>query len=344
MGTAANSTGLTRRSYIWTKDGSVLRSAQSHATYELKNIVDTMGNVMRSKAPLFQVVHHRKDFVKASPLGIRLRGCLNADLDQISRIFPSHRHSPLYTIFKRFTAPLRRAGLGRTMFVEDVEIINETVERMRAFLKGDALGKALGNLRRCERANLRTSRRLLAELRVRYSKVLVLRVDLGYYSTHSPGKHMRGLPIGLEEAQLHRNRLLSYLRRGPLSDHLAGYIWRLEFGVEKGHHYHLAVFLNGQAVAKDIVIADIIGAYWRREGTGGQGMYYSCNKSKEVYARCGIGMVSRSEDEKWTHVEEAISYLTKQDFYLRFRPGPRVRTFGAGGPYGGSLVHAARDA
>jgi len=333
MGTAANSTGLARRSYIWTRDGSVLRSGQSIATYELKNIVDTMGKVMRSRAPLFQVIHHHRDFIKASPLGTKFRGCLNADMDQIAKVFPSHRHSPLYTLFKRFTAPLRRVGLGRTMFVEDVDTINAAVEKMRAFLKGDALGKALGNLRRCERANLRTSRQLLADIRDRYSKVLVLRLDLGYYSTHAPGQGLLGLPISLEEAQLHRNRLLSYLRKGPLSKHMAGYIWRLEFGIEKGHHYHLAVFLKGQAVAKDIVIADMIGAYWKDEATGGQGMYYSCNKNKEAYARCGIGMVGRSEEDRWAHVEEAISYLTKQDFYLRFRPGPRVRTFGAGGVY-----------
>lgn len=67
--------------------------------------------------------------------------------------------------------------------------------------------------------------------------------------------------------------------------------------------------------------------------TKGRGMFFSCNKNKEMYERSGIGMVDRSDEEKWKAVHEALRYLTKQDLYLRFRSGPRIRTFGVGGPY-----------
>lgn len=133
----------------------------------------------------------------------------------------------------------------------------------------------------------------------------------------------------------HRDAFVAFLRNGPYSKHLAGYIWRLECGFEKGSHFHMAIFFDGQALAKDITIADALGHYWKTRASGGQGMYFSCNKNKEAYERCGIGMVARNDDTTWSNVEEAMFYLTKQDYYLRFRPAKGVRTFGCGGPYGG---------
>ncbi|CCH14268.1 hypothetical protein SMD_3755 [Stenotrophomonas maltophilia D457] len=105
--------------------------------------------------------------------------------------------------------------------------------------------------------------------------------------------------------------------------------------MEKGGHFHMAIFFNGQELAKDITIADALGHYWKNTVTGGNGMYFSCNKNKEAYERCGIGMVPRNDDMAWANVEDAMFYLTKQDYYLRFRPAKGIRTFGSGGPYGG---------
>jgi hypothetical protein len=334
MGQAAHSSSMYRRAYLWASDGTRLITDQQTATFAVKQIVDMMGKLMRSKAPLFEVdSRHQLSFVRRTTLGEAFLLSLKSDLGAISKHFPAHRHSPYYTLFKRFSAPVRFLFSGNKLFVEDVPRVNAAIEKMRAFAKGPALGGAMRNLRRCEHENGKASRELLLRLREGYSKLLAIRLDFGYYSNLSDKGRIFAQSVSLKEAQQHRDRLLSYLRRGPLSEHLAGYIWRLEYGLEKGHHYHVAIFYNGQALAKDISIADMIGHYWRQTVTKGRGMFFSCNKNKEMYERSGIGMVDRSDEEKWEAVHEALRYLTKQDLYLRFRPGPRIRTFGVGGPY-----------
>lgn len=326
---------MQERAYIWAKEGWMLVTHQATAVYQVKKIVDMMNELMRGTDLLFEIRQQRnRKYLHRSPVGRELLECLNADIRLIDAQFPSHRHSPLYTLFKRYTRWPRRM-MGDRLFLQDVDSLNQAVMRMRAYSKGPALGKRLGNLRRCERENARACRKLLALLHRQYSKLLVLRLDLEYYSEYCPSSGYKGQEIQLREVQRHRDDFLKYLRKGPLSDHLAGYIWKMEFGFEKGYHFHFALFFNGQAVCKDISIGDLMGHHWKQEITEGKGMFFNCNKKKEAYENCGIGMIGRGEKEKWANLEKAVRYLTKVDLYLRFRASGRTRTFGVGGPYGG---------
>jgi hypothetical protein len=260
---------------------------------------------------------------------------MQADIRAIDAQFPSHRHSPFYTLYKRYIGGLQPYIVRDRLFPEDVPLLNKAVSKIRAFAKSPSLQKRLKNLKRCERENASTCRNLLSELRKRYSKLLVVRLDLEYFSEFCPGASFKGQPMQLKEVQQNRDDFLTLLRKGPLSEHLAGYIWKMEYGFEKGHHFHFALFFDGQAVCKDISIGDWLGNLWKQEITKGKGMFFNCNKKKETYRRCGIGMVSRGDNEKWSALEDAVRYLTKVDLYLRFRTPGRTRTFGTGGPYGG---------
>lgn len=332
MGIAANSVSMTRRTYLWNEDGRPVITGEQTAIYAVKKVVDMMARLMRSKGDLFKV--GATGLVLQDDLAQQFRTCLKADLAKIARHFPAHRHSPLFTIFKRFSAPVRFKCSGK-LFPEDVAPLNAAVAKMRAFSKGAALGPALANMRRAERKNRSSTRELLHQLRQGYSKLLIIRLDLGYFSKILTDFGFCAQDLPINEVKRHRDAFVAYLRSGPYSKHLAGYIWRLECGLEKGSHFHMAIFFDGQALAKDISIADALGHYWKNRASGGHGMYFSCNKNKEAYERCGIGMVARTDDTAWANVEEAMFYLTKQDYYLRFRPAKGVRTFGSGGPYGG---------
>ncbi len=332
MGIAGNSVSITRRTYLWDEYGRPVITSEQSAIYAVKKIVDMMGRLMRSKGDLFKV--SSTGLVLQDDLAQQFRTCLKADLAKIARHFPAHRHSPLFTIFKRFSAPVRFKCSGR-LIAEDVAPLNAAVAKMRAFTKGAALGTALANMRRAERKNRSSTRELLHQLRQGYSKLLIIRLDLGYFSKILTDLGFCAQDLPISEVQRHRDAFVTYLRNGPYSKDLAGYIWRLEYGLEKGSHFHMAIFFDGQELAKDITIADALGHYWKNFVTGGNGMYFSCNKNKEAYERCGIGMVARNDDMAWANVEEAMFYLTKQDYYLRFRPAKGTRTFGSGGPYGG---------
>jgi hypothetical protein len=320
---------MEERAYVWDETGTMLITHQLTAVLDIKRILAVMQRIMGSRSTLFEVVEVRGHrHIKSSSLGKQLLLCLRIDTQLIDRQFPSHRHSPLYLLFKRYTRSFRLA-VGR-MFPEDVEGLNLAVTKMRAYKGGVALRRHLDNLRRSERGNAQSCAKFLQGLRSRYSKVLAIRLDLEYYSNYRVGVGFESQAISLEEAQQHRDTFINYLRKGPLAKHFVGYVWKLEYGLEKGYHFHFGIFFDGQKVCKDITIGDLLGQQWREAITRGRGMFFSCNKKKEAYLRCGIGMLLRSDDVKWQALEKAMRYLTKVDLYLRFRSPGRKRTFGLG--------------
>lgn len=331
----AKASGLMhQRAYVWGEDGTMYITHQMDAVFEVRRIVDMMGKLIKSKGPVFKTFEKGgRTFIHRTQLSDSILLCMKADLAAIDAHFPRHRHSPLYILFKRFFGRIHLMG-GR-LYPEELPMVNEAIAKVRAFAKGKALGLHLKDLKRSERANSGSCNELLEELRRQYSKVLALRIDFGYISTFCPGVGFKGHAMTFEQAKLHRDKLLKFVRKGPYSKHLAGYMWKMEYGFEKGYHFHMAFFFDGQKLSKDINIADAIGAYWKDEVTEGKGMYFNCNKKKEEYEHCGIGTVSRTDDTKWAYLEEAMRYLTKVDLYLRFRAGKGARTFATSSVYGG---------
>lgn len=322
------------RAFVWGEDGTRFITHQLDTTFDVKRIVETMGKLMRSKGDEFSVHHaYGRDWVEKTQLGELILLCIKSDFRAIDEQFPRHRQSPLFTIFKRFFKPFGYTG-GRP-WPELVPFLNAAVVKARAFSKGPAVGERLKNLKRCERENAGACSELLTELHRRYSKLLTVRVDFGYYSSHCPGVGFRGQVMTLEQIKAHRNKLLAHIRKGPGAKHLAGYMWKLEYGLEKGYHLHFALFYDGQKASQDIVRGDALGKFWKEKVTDGKGMFFNCNKKKADYERCGIGMAARSDREKWAALKDAMRYLTKVDLYLRFLTDGRSRTFGIGGPYGG---------
>jgi hypothetical protein len=318
-------------SLIWLEDGSRCITRQLNCGQDVKRVVETVAKVLRSKEVLFTTYQHGgRTCVHATRLGRAFFECTQVDTAEIDRQYPKHRFNPMYTIFKRYCPNLWDGGTHiRVSMVDD---LNLAVQRIREFGKGAALPKRLANLQRSERANARAARERLVKIRRAYSKVLAIRLDLEYYSKHGPGQGFHAQAVTMEQAQAHRDKFLVCLRRGPFAEHLAGYIWKMEFAFEKGCHFHFAILLDGQKVCKDITIADLLGEQWKAI-TGRKGMYFNCNRKKEAYAECGIGMLSRGDDVMWGNLERATRYMTKIDYYIRFEVPEGSRTFGSGGPY-----------
>ncbi|MBV6325714.1 YagK/YfjJ domain-containing protein [Duganella violaceipulchra] len=157
----------------------------------------------------------------------------------------------------------------------------------------------------------------------RYSRLLVLRVDLSYKKSYA-GK------VDEKIAHSHREQFLNNMRSNSLFDNLVGYVWKLEYGRDKGHHFHFAFFFDGAKVRKDEFIALKIGNYWVNKITDGNGSHHNCNMNKAAYEDLGIGMISHDEHEKRKSLMRTLSYLTKKDQYLRKRALGRCRIFGKG--------------
>lgn len=144
------------------------------------------------------------------------------------------------------------------------------------------------------------------------SRLLVMRVDLGYQQACFS-------ETGLIKVREDFDKLLNNRRSNKLFAEMFGYIWKLEYGVQKGYHYHCVFFFLGATVKNDSYYANLIGKYWVNTITGGTGTMYNCNAQKNKYRYIGIGMIDRSDLEKRANLLKAIRYLMKKEQYLLMR-------------------------
>lgn len=143
-----------------------------------------------------------------------------------------------------------------------------------------------------------------------YSKLLVVRIDLGFK------KAVRD-KLSLEDVRGYFKKFLDLKRRKKFKDvfgHSIGYIRKLEHKSRKGHHYHLMMLFNGQQVENDYYYASELGKFWTETVTRGIGVFHNCNANKFGYRQCGIGLIDHTEKIKRDILTKlAMGYLAKSD-------------------------------
>jgi len=149
----------------------------------------------------------------------------------------------------------------------------------------------------------------LNALQEKYSKILVIRLDLSYKKPFCND-------ITLEEATIDLKKLLNNRRNNKtIFEHNIGYIVKKEFGFDLRIHFHVFFFFNGQEVQKGSFRADQIGKYWNEKITKDKGTYYNCNRNK--YPEHGIGMLIHTDKQKRAYLDNAISYLCKEEQHIK---------------------------
>ncbi len=207
--------------------------------------------------------------------------------------------------------------------------IQSMVQNIQSAARTSTFQQALNNAKRNAKKNYDDLVLYIDSLFARYSRLLVIRVDFAYRMGNAiqskdeiTGKY--------QEAKSDFQRFLNNRKANRLFNHLVGYIWKLEYGLEKGFHYHVLLFYNGAKVRQDEKIAMLIGEYWKNNITSGRGLYYNCNASKSKYRSLGIGMINHDDVNLKDTLFKAAKYLTKVDHYARFLTPDKDRTFGRG--------------
>lgn len=164
-----------------------------------------------------------------------------------------------------------------------------------------------------------------------YSRVLIVRVDL---KIKVQCAHL----VGIEKFHSFMNELRDSLgRKRGCFEHLRGYAWAMEQGVDTGGlHCHLLLIYNGDKRQKDWFLGDAVGKKWV-EITGGLGCYYNCNTSahKRLYENqgtLGIGMIYKNNAVEVKNAINVALYLTRPGkFEQRLKAWlPNMRSFGHG--------------
>lgn len=199
--------------------------------------------------------------------------------------------------------------MTRPFAEQAVSDMNHRLQTWYQHLSPSASSIEYARLQRKSRDNYRRFHRLVDSLFGCCSRLLVVRIDLGYCAAD-------GLCIEHETADYHRKQLCRMFHSHPMFEHLLGYAWKLEWRPKKGFHYHFVFFFDGNRVRRDVALGRSIGELWK-EITGNQGMYFNCNHSGgSNYRYNSLGNIHYSDGLKRENLNQIAAYLTKVDKYV----------------------------
>lgn len=162
------------------------------------------------------------------------------------------------------------------------------------------------------------------------ARLVVLRIDLYYKKQYTSSMTVADIRKDLDH-------LLENKRCHPsLFGSMKGYIAKLEYGVDKGMHWHVLFFLDGseRRTASHIHFTEEIGDYWNDMITKGLGDYWNVNANAKTYdklGRRGVGVINWHDADLIRNLKEfVIEYLCKMDQFIKPNFGPKVRLFRRG--------------
>ena len=214
---------------------------------------------------------------------------------------------------------------------EQAVAINDFVVKLREKVRSKDYRKLVNDLNFANKRTFKSGANLVNTLFDIHSRLMVVRVDLAYSSKNMGGslteRDLSWRDINLNKVNQDREKFFNSIRQTSIGKFLVGYIWKLEYGEDKGFHYHMIFFFDGSKVHKDAHYADEIGKYWNQI-TGGIGCHFNCNRAKSEYKRLGIGMINHNDTELRDNlVWRVLAYLVKKDQLIRPDVGNH-RTFG----------------
>lgn len=189
--------------------------------------------------------------------------------------------------------------------------------------------RQLRDHRQSELENTKTLVTRMQDVSDRYSRILVVRVDLAY---PLKSQDQIGIIDFKDDMDVLRNRLRD---QDTIFNGLVEYAWALEQGEDKGYHCHLLLVYKGSKHRNAYWIADQVGKLWS-DITDGLGCHFNCHTSEYLKQfsdrnRLGIGMIHRKNLDEVNNMLNTVKYLVrpeKESQHLRVKTKKRMRTFG----------------
>lgn len=202
-------------------------------------------------------------------------------------------------------------------------LFNELVVRLRARCRSPQMVSQIRERRRSAQSRFLNYCRYVDALFDRYSRLVVIRIDLTYASDVSQS-------ISINRAKDDLDHLLDNERRVPsIFSGKVGYIAKLEYGVERGFHWHVIYFFDGSVRkgSSHVYLAKSIGEYWKQIITKGQGSYWNCNDQHHDFRRLGtlgVGLIRATDSQLRVNLTHwVVGYLCKSTQHVRPRAAGR---------------------
>lgn len=189
---------------------------------------------------------------------------------------------------------------------------------------------------RLRRSNCSTARKVIKKAFIRSSKILVIRIDIGFKKCFSQEvlvencePETQDLITQMTLLKKFYSEFIRYIDK-EFNSAFLGYVAKIEYGPKRGFHYHLIIILDGQRHQQGISLAKKIGEHWSAVITSGKGYYYNCNANKKYYKFYGIGKIHRDDDLKKSNLDKfAVDYLLKYNLPFQIFKKHGFRQFSA---------------
>jgi hypothetical protein len=295
-------------------------------TEKLHCIYKSLQKVIRKRSLPFNILSNQLGYQQSSRI-VEVLDIIHL-LEQLPDSFLENRK--LHPLIVRFQQTLRRYDFYCRIFkgaiissdaTNTAIMLNRLVCEYRDEVNKPAFRQELRKYQRNSVKNLKGITNYIQHLFNQHARLLVIRLDLAWGKTHSSS-------ITPEIAKQHRQQLLRNMKRNRIFRHVLGTVWKLEYGPDRGFHYHTLFFLDGNKSRSGINICEQFGEYWVSAITKGKGTYFNCNARPERYEKPGVGMVKYNDILKQEGLKRAVEYLTKIDTFARLALPGNVRTFG----------------
>lgn len=224
---------------------------------DILSITDQLQNIT---FPIVRAVYSAPGKSRITCIGRRLSTQLLNALDTVCDYFYCHEEiSSSHPTIELFLTHMREVyGLHfihERYLDSDVgdELARDINNALYAFLrdfKSQAHRKRLNNLKRVQSRNQRSISTYVNSLFDLHAKLLLIRLDIGYHEDYYDQLTL----------DLVTNDLRCYLRRVQNKyPALVGYIWKLEFGVDRRFHTHITFIFNGAVHQRDISLGIALG-------------------------------------------------------------------------------------
>jgi len=202
------------------------------------------------------------------------------------------------------------------------ELINAFVYQIYILINKQEFKKA--QFIRADRSKNQYDRscKLVKRLRSKFSKLLVLRIDFCWKARIQSDST-------LNEMKAYFAQMMKNFHHDKDLPNIVGYLWKLEFGQQKGYHFHCIFFMDGNKFQSDAYYAEVIGQYWSKL-TLDKGYYFNCNRDKIKYRNLAIGMAHHDDQSFFDNLDQVLLYICKQDQFLIDKRllTPKLRVFG----------------
>lgn len=195
--------------------------------------------------------------------------------------------------------------------INQVIALYQRKRRMNAKIKSDR--------KRMEARNSRSLAEYCDNLFDAHSRLLVVRVDLGYTKDRYDF---------LTTPEVIQDRIKYLKKVSRKFDGLVGYAWGMEYGWKRRYHFHMVFMFNGAVHRSDVRLGNQLGELWK-DTCHTDGTYFNCNADKARYRdSCYLGMVDYYDEYKRQVMKDKVTYLCKLDDYVTALIKKNQRCFG----------------